>query len=154
MAALFPSLGASLEDILVDLMSRGLIKHARIDARNNVLIKKSLVEQEQQPTVHHRLAGMEHRVLDDIHGMLIRLSCLEHGLVVRESSSSGRRGGGLRNSRRRLGVGFLDHQENDSDEDVDDYFNDYDDGDGDRTNDAMMRDAGVVSSAVNPEDLY
>ena len=156
MAALFPSLGASLEDILVDLMSRGLIKHARIDARNNVLIKKSFVEQEQRPTVHQRLAGMEHRVLDDVHGMLIRLSCLEHDLVVRESPSSGRRGGGIRNSRRRLGIGLLDHQENDSDDDdvdVDDqHFKDY--ADDDRMNDAMMRDAGVASSAVNPEDLY
>ena len=152
MAALFPSLGGSLEDTLVDLMSRGLVKHARLDARSNVLIKKTIVEQEQQPTVHHRLAGMEQRVLDDVHGMLIRLSCLEHDLVVRESSL-GRRGGHTRSNsgRRRGGINLLDHNEIDSDDDLEDNLNNgYDES----TNDALMRDADVASNAVNPEDLY
>jgi len=46
MAELFPSFGGTtshpngtLEDTLVDLMSRGLIQNAKIDARRNMFIK-------------------------------------------------------------------------------------------------------------------
>jgi hypothetical protein len=141
MAQLFPSFGTNLEDTLVDLMSRGLITNAKIDARNNVLIKC-----EPKPKVH--LAGMEQRVMDDIHGMLIRLACLEHDLIVRDGrgGSSGR-GGNRRGGR--AGGTSLDPKENPSDDDDDD-----EDDDDDSTNDALMRDVDAAPSAANPEDLY
>jgi hypothetical protein len=82
MMQLFPSI-MNLEDTLVDLMGRGLIQNARIDARVNVLYKSP-----SKPSVN--LAAMERRVLDDTHAMLIRLACLEHDLSVQNASMRAR----------------------------------------------------------------
>merc|ERR1719198_2172629 len=83
MSELFPSL-TNLQDTLVDLMGRGKIPNARLDARTNVLYKTT-------PKKTIKLASMERRVLDDTHAMLVRLACLEYDLSVQDAMPRGRR---------------------------------------------------------------
>lgn len=124
MMQLFPAI-VNLEDTLVDLMGRGMIQNARIDARVNVLYKSP-----PKPSVD--LAGMECRVLDDMHAMLVRLACLEHDLSVQDPAARGRRGGNPSAAARY-----------DDDDDSDEEF------------DTPMMDADAPSNmAANPEDLY
>ena len=127
MNQLFPSI-PNLQDTMVDLMRRGLIPNARIDARANVLVKTN-----PKPSVD--LAGMERRVLDDTYAMMIRLACLEYDLVVQDNKMvrGCSRGGGVASVR-------LDGEDS-SDEDDDDP-------------DTPMLDVDPHNSAANPEDLY
>jgi len=83
MSELFPSL-TNLQDTLVNLMGRGKIPNARLDARANVLYKTT-------PKKTIELASMERRVLDDTHAMLVRLACLEYDLSVQDAMPRGRR---------------------------------------------------------------
>lgn len=128
MARLFPSHADNLEETLVGMMSAGLIENARIDARNNILVKTPA-----KPTV--QIAAMERRILDDTHALLVRLACLEHNLVVRDGTrSTGGRAG------RRGGRGAPEQKANESDDDSHD--------------EPMLDAAEVAPSAANPEDLY
>jgi len=73
------------------LMSRGLIQNAKIDARRNMFIKTTTTittTTNGKPPPMVPLLALEHRIMDDVHGMLIRLSCLEHDLIVKTKSSS------------------------------------------------------------------
>ena len=131
MEQLFPSV-PNLQDTLVDLMGRGLLMNAKIDARANVLYK---IPQKQESV---NLLSMEKRVLDDTHAMLIRLACMEHDLSVQDgfgghsSGGRGRRGG---NRFAREG-GTIDIDDDDSSDE-----------------DTPMMDVDT-SAARNPEDLY
>jgi COP9 signalosome complex subunit 1 len=123
MSQLFPSIH-NLQDTLVDLMGRGLIPNAKMDARANVLYKT-----EPKPSVE--LAAMEQRVLDDTHAMLIRLGCLEYDLSVQDAVPRGRRAAVAAAAAAR-----------------------YDDESSDDEGDTPMLDADPQNSAANPEDLY
>lgn len=124
MEQLFPSI-SNLQDTLVDLMRRGLLKDAKIDARANVLYKTP----NTKPSVN--LLSMERRVLDDTHAMLIRLACLEYDLCVQDGA------GGSGKARR--GVNRLAQASADIDDDES------------SDEDTPMID---VDNARNPEDLY
>ena len=138
MSQLFPTI-TNLEDTLVDLMGRGLIQDAKIDARINVL-------QKYPPQPKMNLASIERRIFDDTHAMLIRLACLEHGLVVRDSTGRSRKGSAAASARR------PHNGDGDDEEDDDHNNNDYDSDEG---GDTRMQDAeAMFYKAENPEDLY
>lgn len=141
MSQLFPTI-TNLEDTLVDLMGRGLIQDAKIDARINVL-------QKYPPKPKMNMASIERRILDDTHAMLIRLACLEHGLVVRDTIGRGRKGSSSAAARRSLNDhGNMDDDDDDQQHDDDDYS--------DQEGDARMQDVAesMFFKAENPEDLY
>ncbi len=130
MSQLFPSI-TNLEETLVDLMGRGLIPNAKIDARVNVLYKSP-----PKPKVH--LASMERRVLDDTHAMMIRLACLEYDLVVQDLTAWTRRAGPA------ASASLVRYNHDDDEDDVS-----QDEGD------TPMLDADSPTyMPVNPEDLY
>jgi hypothetical protein len=90
----FPSLDSnsnnfdSVIDALADLMDQQLLPPTtRLDCRKNILFQ---AEASSDPGP--KIRAMEERVLDDSHAMLVRLSCLEHDLVITGDASGGRRG--------------------------------------------------------------
>lgn len=147
MSQLFPTI-PNLQDTLVALMGRGLIENAKLDCRTNVMYKtKSASVQELDPP---NLAAMEQRILDDAHGMLIRLACLEHDLSVADVNSPERRRAAAAAARAAAKVdggvvvggmagNFLD--------------NNWGDSSGDES-DTPMVDADPTYQAANPEDFY
>jgi hypothetical protein len=132
MGKLFPSI-PNLQDTLVDLMGRGLLLNAKIDARANILYKTTI----NKPTVD--LSGMEQRVLEDTHALLIRLACLEHDLCVSDGlghPNSNR----ARRTAARYGRDVAHHMDDDDDS---------------SDEDTPMLDVDVEGmNARNPEDMY
>jgi hypothetical protein len=128
MSELFPSI-PDLQGTLVDLMGRGLLLNARIDARANVLHKNS----HPKPSVD--LLRMEHRVLDDTHAMLIRLACLEHDLCVSDGMGHHPHSSRARRAGAQLGNQLMGDDDDSSIEDT------------------PMLDVDVLN-ARNPEDMY
>merc|ERR1712070_1149112 len=107
---------------------------------------------------------MEERILDDAHGMLVRLACIEHNLVANDPSSrhGGRsrdRKGSDRGAQRQhksqgenVGMMMLDSDDDDDDEEevgvcFEALAGNHQEVDGDQ----HMVDA---PSDMNPEDLY
>jgi len=182
----FPSLDSnsnnfdSVIDALADLMDQQLLPPTtRLDCRENILFQ---AEASSDPGP--KIRAMEERILDDSHAMLVRLSCLEHDLVINGDPSGGRRGKasktgeGTSGSRRhrgqqrhhagglagRRGPGAMTDS-SDSDDD-DGIYKAYEDqveaagasaGVGDMA-DTHMIDADPPSPppnvAMNPEDMY
>ena len=138
-----------LQDILVDLIGRGLIPGARLDCQSNILHKNSGVGSSSssssvlQPTssIQSSLAKLERRVLDDSYALLIRLACLEHDLCVVDTHprGTGRRGGGAAGA-----AGVAVRYDDDDDDDLGRSSSD-------EEGDAPMLD---ISEQPNPEDLY
>jgi hypothetical protein len=89
MQQLFPSLGLNLVDVLVDMMSRGLLPRTRLDCRAGILFK---VPPRKDPT--RQLQVIEEKIMDDVHALMIRLACLGADLCVYDpNNTSGRMGG-------------------------------------------------------------
>lgn len=132
MSKLFPSI-PDLQDELVDLMGRGLLSNAKIDARANILYKNP--PSHAKPSVD--MYRMEQRVLDDTHAMLIRLACMEYDLCVSDGMGSHRHA----SRSRRAAAQFANQMMGD------------DDGDDSSVEDTPMLDVDVLS-ARNPEDMY
>eukprot|EP00980_Cylindrotheca_fusiformis_P001255 scaffold332_cov117-Cylindrotheca_fusiformis.AAC.15 len=159
MSELFPSV-SNMEDTLVDLMGRGLLLNAKLDARANVLHKEPIgsIDKKKKKNVVD-LYPMEQRILDDAYAMLIRLACLEHDLCVTSSSSSDRH--------RRLGVAARTRRSNNNrgprshfprmpnDIEDDDDDDDEEEGDDSSMEDTPMLDVDSFNNnARNPEDMY
>ena len=124
MSELFPSI-PNMQDTLVDMIGRGLIPNAKVDARANTMFKTK-----PEPSVN--IGPMEQRVMDDVNAMLIRLACMENDLSVHDAS-----GGGSR-SRRAAAAAAAAR---------------YDDESSDEEGDTPMLDVDM-HHAANPEDLY
>ena len=143
-----------VEDLLADMIGRGVLLDSRLDLREGILHKPMLsASSTDGATIRPPpdLAPIERRVLDDTYAMLIRLACLEHGLCVTDGGAGGKGGG--RRGRGARGAGgapagggqLLDDfpasasEDEDSNEDED-----------------MMdiADGLVPNSDINPEDLY
>ena len=151
-----PMTSDELQDILVDLVGRGLVPNARMDARAKVLTKS--VSQKSSSTskaLKHKLAKLEHRVMDDTYSLLIRLGCLENEICVQDNATPGARGG-----RRGLSIGAVVRgsggYENDYHRGLGGYSHFHhadadDDLSSDDEGDTPMLD---VSGEINPEDLY
>lgn len=168
-----------LVDFLADMMDRELLPSTtRLDCREGVLFQ---TEAPTDPTPN--LQAMEENILNDTHGMLVRLACLEHDLGSNSADGNfygGKRGkkgpkGGRRYPRRgnsnrgqhqSQSRGMVDSS--DSDDDDIGIGNDYVSacvtrmegigarGVGGDITDTHMIDADVsqTNSAMNPEDMY
>jgi hypothetical protein len=151
-----PMTSDELQDILVDLVGRGMVPNARMDARARVFTKSaSQKSSSTSKALKHKLAKLEHRVLDDTYALLIRLGCLENEICVQDNTTPGGRGGrmGLSTGAVVRGSGGY---EDDYHRGLGGYTHPhYADGDDDLSSDdegdTPMLD---VSGEINPEDLY
>ena len=146
-----PMTADELQDILVDLIGRGLVPNARMDVRSKVLAKSVSSESDSSSkALQRKLSKLEHRILDDTYALLVRLACLENEISVQDTNSgSGGRGGRRAAARgagayddgfRRAGIGG--HE-------LDDDLSSDDEGDT-----PMLDVSGDHHHQINPEDLY
>lgn len=147
-------------DTVLDLMDRNLLPSTtRMDCREKIIFQVSSLEHPSSA-----ISSMEERILDDAHGMLVRLACIEHNLVANDPSSrhGGRsrdRKGSDRGAQRQhksqgenVGMMMLDSDDDDDDEEevgvcFEALAGNHQEVDGDQ----HMVDA---PSDMNPEDLY
>jgi hypothetical protein len=130
-----------LQEVLVDLIGRGLVPKARINVRTRVL-EKSTNENDEESSdanINHKLATMERRVLDDTYALLVRLSCLEHDISVQDTQTVAARSSGRGRGAASARMSYPDI----------DQGAEY--SSSDEEGDTPMLD---VSSHANPEDLY
>jgi hypothetical protein len=89
-----------LLDLLAELIGAGKVPDTRIDLVSRILVKEeepSDARRLRQP--RERLADVTRQALKDAYITMVRLSCLEHDLVVGGASAGGNTGGGKRRGR-------------------------------------------------------
>lgn len=107
-----------VEDIVASLIESKRIVGARIDGVNRTLTTMSAkgLEQRKRKMMMRKVGMMGDRLIDEVEGMILRMSCIENDVVVVDESKSNRRN---RSGRGGMSIGTPYDRAYSSDEDFD-----------------------------------
>jgi len=116
MASCFGVSTEEIESMVVDLIQQGKLPGSRIASHSQTLHTKTLTQKERHHQMARRVAQLGDKFANESHSMLLRLSCIEHNVIVASDMNQSR--GRNRRGRDPLPIVLRDDHDDDDDESI------------------------------------